>query len=103
MSLLCASLTWLRDEQDRVKRAKTTPENGATGESMWSALLDFAPNPQTDDWVLAQTLERKRRELEAEELEHAERLAKARQREAAMRKAARARVRKRLVGPFTAV
>lgn len=49
------------------------------------------------DWVLAQTLDRKRRELEAEEIEYSERLAKARQREAVMRKAARGRVRKKMV------
>lgn len=49
------------------------------------------------DWVLAQTLERKRRELEAEELDFAERLANARRREEALKKAARARARKKLV------
>ena len=49
------------------------------------------------DWVLAQTLDRKRRELEAEELEYAERLEKARRKEEALKKAARARVRKKLV------
>lgn len=49
------------------------------------------------DWVLAQTIDRKRRQLEAEEMEYAERLAKARQKEEIMRKAARGRVRKKLV------
>lgn len=53
------------------------------------------------DWVLAQTLDRKRRELEAEEIEYSERLAKARQREAVMRKAARGRVRKKMVITYT--
>ncbi|KAI0688447.1 DNA repair helicase [Cytidiella melzeri] len=80
LSLLCASLTWLRDEQDRVRRSRTTADNG---------------NPETD-WVLAQTLERKRRELEAEERDYAERLAQARRKEAAIRQAARARIRKKL-------
>ena len=55
------------------------------------------------DWVLAQTLERKRRQLEAEEMEYAERLAQARKREAIMRRAAKARVRKRMVRLFSRV
>ena len=48
-------------------------------------------------WVLEQTLERRRRELEAEDRENAERLAKARKKEAEMRKMARAHVRKKQV------
>ena len=42
-------------------------------------------------------MKRKRQLLEAEELEYAERLAKARHKEAVMRRAAKARVRKKLV------
>lgn len=42
-------------------------------------------------------MKRKRELLEAEELEYAERLAKARHKEAVMRRAAKARVRKKLV------
>ena len=49
------------------------------------------------DWVVAQTMDRKRRILEAEEAEYVERLIKARQREAAIRRAAKARVRKKMV------
>lgn len=49
------------------------------------------------DWVLAQTIDRKRRQLEAEELEYSERLARAKQKESIMRKAAKARVRKKQV------
>ena len=49
------------------------------------------------DWVLAQTVERRRRELEAEEREYIERLAKARKKEAEIRKLAKARVRKKQV------
>lgn len=49
------------------------------------------------DWVLAQTLDRKRLQLEADEIEYAEKLARARQKEIVMRKAANARVRKKLV------
>ena len=51
------------------------------------------------DWVLAQTLDRKRQQLEAEEMEYAERLAQARKREVIMRHAAKGRVRKKPVGP----
>ena len=47
--------------------------------------------------MLAQTLERQRRNLEAEEIEYAEKLTQARRKEAALRKAARARIHKRPV------
>ncbi|THH27828.1 hypothetical protein EUX98_g6366 [Antrodiella citrinella] len=47
------------------------------------------------DWVTAQTAERKRRELEADELEYVERLDKARRKEELLRKAANGRVNKR--------
>ncbi|KAI0937761.1 hypothetical protein AcW1_003835 [Taiwanofungus camphoratus] len=80
LSLLCASLTWLKGEQDRAKKGTL------------NALADGTSGP---DWVLAQTLDRRRRELEADEREHSERLAKARKKEAAMRKLANSRVRKR--------
>ena len=40
------------------------------------------------DWVLAQTIERKRKELEADEMERLERLLKARKKESSLRKAA---------------
>ncbi|KAH9949242.1 DNA repair helicase [Amylocystis lapponica] len=80
LSLLCASLTWLRDEHQRAR----------TGQL--DALADASDGP---DWVLAQTVDRRRRELEAEEREYAERLSAARKKEAAMRKLANARVRKR--------
>ncbi|KAJ3553369.1 hypothetical protein NM688_g3650 [Phlebia brevispora] len=80
LSLLCASLTWLRDEQERARRGKLLPEE----------------SNDEHDWVVAQTIERKRRQLEAEEVAYAERLAQARQKEEIMRRAARARVRKKL-------
>ncbi|GJE94647.1 DNA repair helicase [Phanerochaete sordida] len=80
LSLLCASLTWLRDEQDRARKGKISADE----------------EQEVMDWVLAQTLERKRRQLEAEEMEYAERLAEARKREAVMRRAAKGRVRKRM-------
>lgn len=46
------------------------------------------------DWVFAQTLERHRRELEANELERVDRLRKARHKEASLRKAALARTKR---------
>ncbi|KAI0644923.1 DNA repair helicase [Trametes meyenii] len=80
LSLLCASLTWLRDEQQRARNGKLSISSSS----------DEAP-----DWVLAQTIERRRRELEAEELAYASRLAAARKREAQLRKLTRGRVRKK--------
>jgi hypothetical protein len=52
------------------------------------------------DWVLAQTIDRKRQELETEEIEYAKRLARARQREEITRRAVKGRVHKRLVGQY---
>lgn len=49
------------------------------------------------DWVVEQTIERVRRELEADEEEYEMRLAQARKREEIMRRAAKGRVTKRLV------
>ncbi|CDO72617.1 hypothetical protein BN946_scf184985.g36 [Trametes cinnabarina] len=80
LSLLCASLTWLRDEQVRARKGKL------------SVREDDADAP---DWVVAQTMERRKRELEAEDLEYAERLAAARKREAQLRRVMRGHVRKR--------
>ncbi|KAI0703917.1 DNA repair helicase [Earliella scabrosa] len=84
LSLLCASLTWLKDEQDRARKGK----------------LNVSEQTDALDWVLAQTIERKKRELEAEDLEYAERLAAARKREAQLRKLARGHVRKKPVSTF---
>ncbi|KAH9856751.1 DNA repair helicase [Lenzites betulinus] len=80
LSLLCASLTWLRDEQERARKGRLGGSTASTD----------AP-----DWVVAQTIERRRRELEAEELEYASRLATARKREAQLRRMTRGHVRKR--------
>lgn len=79
LSLLCATLTWLRDEQERARKGQIS-----TGDDKAAM-----------DWVLAQTIDRKRRQLEADEMEYAERLARARKKELIMRKAAKARVRKK--------
>lgn len=52
---------------------------------------------QVKEWVIEQTRERIGRQLEADELAYQERLLAARKREAAMRRAARARVLKKPV------
>ncbi|KAJ7069950.1 helicase C-terminal domain-containing protein [Mycena amicta] len=81
LSLLCASLTWLADERNRAKKG----------------ILDSL-GTETEagrDWVLAQTRERRARELEDEERAYGERLKEARKREEAMKNMARARVNKR--------
>lgn len=57
-------------------------------------ILDLYVGPA---WVLEQTLERRRRELEAKDREDAERLAQARKKEAEMKKKSRAHVRKKQV------
>ncbi|KAJ3002330.1 hypothetical protein NUW54_g5905 [Trametes sanguinea] len=82
LSLLCASLTWLKDEQERARKGK---------------LQVPADSTEGPDWVVAQTVERRRRELEAAELEYASRLAAARKREAQLRRVMRGHVRKKQV------
>ncbi|KAJ7695957.1 helicase C-terminal domain-containing protein [Mycena rosella] len=81
LSLLCASLTWLADEKNRAKKGTLNALGTETAAGM--------------DWVLAQTRERRAREMEAEEREYEQRLAQARKKEEAMRKMARSRVHKR--------
>jgi chromosome transmission fidelity protein 1 len=62
-----------------------------------SPLIDASFVVQVKDWVIEQTLERARRDLEADELEYEERLAQARKREEAIRRAAKAKVTKKIV------
>ncbi|KAI0764365.1 DNA repair helicase [Trametes elegans] len=81
LSLLCASLTWLKDEQERARNGRLTMK---------------ASDTDAPDWVMAQTIERRRRELEAEDQEYASRLAAARKREAQLRRVTRGHVRKKL-------
>lgn len=52
------------------------------------------------DWVIQQTLERARRELEADEREYEEQLATARKRENVLRKKAKAKATKKPVWSF---
>jgi chromosome transmission fidelity protein 1 len=70
------------------------------GKPHWSGvapLNDASLVIQVKDWVIEQTLERARRDLEADELEYEERLAQARKREEAIRRAAKAKVTKKIV------
>ncbi|KAH7904949.1 DNA repair helicase [Hygrophoropsis aurantiaca] len=79
LSLLCSSLTWLLDERERARKGKLIQQSPTTG----------------PDWVVAQAVERRRRELDAEDQEYEEKLAKARKTEAQLRKLARTRVTKK--------
>lgn len=80
LSLLCSSLSWLVDEKDRARK----------GQLLQQSLSSAAPS-----WVAAQTLDIRKRELDAEVEEYEERLAKARKTEAHFRILARARVTKK--------
>ncbi|TFK70379.1 DNA repair helicase [Pluteus cervinus] len=81
LTLLCSSLTWLRDEKNRAKIGKL---NKATTD-----------DGNTKRWVIEQTRERLMRELEVEEEVMEERLRQARKREAALRKVTKGRVTKK--------
>ncbi|KAG6837605.1 hypothetical protein H0H93_006126 [Arthromyces matolae] len=82
LSLLCASLTWLKDEKDRASKGKLR------------ALV--ADGDDAKDWVVEQTRARVQRELEADEREYEARLLKAKKREDLLKKMSRARVVKKM-------
>ncbi|KIM43305.1 hypothetical protein M413DRAFT_18375 [Hebeloma cylindrosporum] len=90
LSLLCSSLTWLSDQKERSRKGKMKEIAGGNDD-----LAADAP-ALAKDWVIEQTLQRVRRDLEASEQEYEERLVKARRREEALRRAATGRVTKRL-------
>ncbi|EGO23609.1 hypothetical protein SERLADRAFT_349743 [Serpula lacrymans var. lacrymans S7.9] len=75
LSLLCSSLSWLADEKERVRKGQ---------------LLSQARSDEPD-WVAAHTMEKRQRELEAQNQEYEQRLATARKKEAALKKKARAK------------
>ncbi|KAF5362893.1 hypothetical protein D9758_007152 [Tetrapyrgos nigripes] len=83
LSLLCASLTWLNDEKNRARKGRLDRMAGN----------EVSNEPQ---WVIDQTRERHKRELEAEEEERRERLQKARRRERELRKRAKFNKKPRL-------
>ncbi|EAU85951.2 CHL1 helicase [Coprinopsis cinerea okayama7 len=84
LTLLCSSLTWLLDEKDRARKGKLKEVAGVDGEE------------EVKDWVIEQTLARVRREMEADEREYEEKLARARKREEQLRRMAKARVTKKM-------
>ncbi|KAF9778687.1 helicase C-terminal domain-containing protein [Thelephora terrestris] len=79
-SLLSATISWLLDDHERAKKGRLT---------------DCLATDDPNDWVALQTLDRRRRELDAEEAEYRERLFRARRREEAMKRIASGRVVKR--------
>lgn len=101
LSLLCASLTWLADDKERIRKGQILVDSSAGGSwgglssaiFLFNRVLNLEP-----DWVTSQTMERRQRELEAEELDYEARLNAARKKEAAMRQMAKARVIKKPVG-----
>ncbi|KAG2065699.1 DNA repair helicase [Suillus decipiens] len=76
LSLLCSSLSWLVDEKGRARK----------GQLLQQSLSSTVPS-----WVVAQALDIRKRELEEEDKEYEERLAKARKTDAHFRMLARAR------------
>ncbi|KZW01490.1 DNA repair helicase, partial [Exidia glandulosa HHB12029] len=83
LSLVCSALQWLEDDRERAKRGQL------------DALKSSVQDDNEPAWVIEQTVERMRRELEVQEQELEERLEKARQKELAKRAMERARVTKR--------
>ncbi|EIN12348.1 DNA repair helicase [Punctularia strigosozonata HHB-11173 SS5] len=81
--LLCATLSWLLDDRDRARQGQL--------ESLKIC------NSQDPDWIVEQTIERRRKELEADDEAYEARLAELRQNEAARTSALNSlRARKRL-------
>ncbi|KAF9219229.1 DNA repair helicase [Gyrodon lividus] len=80
LSLLCSSLSWLIDERERARKGQISQQASGSNEPTW---------------VTAQAAQIHQRELEAQDHEYEERLAKARKTEAHLRAFARARVTKR--------
>ncbi|KAL4080644.1 DNA repair helicase [Scleroderma citrinum] len=80
LSLLCASLTWLADEQQRARKGKISQQE-ASG--------------RKPTWVASQAMQMRQRDLEAQDREYEERLMRARKAEEKLRAMARARATKR--------
>ncbi|KAG9035892.1 ATP-dependent DNA helicase chl1 [Tulasnella sp. JGI-2019a] len=86
LSLLCGTLTWLLDEEDRARKGQLkTIEETLKGES----------NDDDPPWVLKQSLDFQRRELEVVSQALEERLQLARKKEEQIRRKEQGRVRKR--------
>ncbi|KAI9465416.1 DNA repair helicase [Lactarius psammicola] len=72
LSLLSATLSWLDDDKYRARKGQLDALTGGDG--------------RCPEWVISQTRDRLRRELEADEQEYEQRLAAARKREEAQRR-----------------
>jgi len=97
-SLLSATISWLLDDRERTEKGHLN--NLATDDRtcpLYPALERHHNCGVANDWVAAQALNRRRRELEADEAEYRERLLRARRREEAMKRIASGRVVKRQV------
>ncbi|KAG9022463.1 ATP-dependent DNA helicase chl1, partial [Tulasnella sp. UAMH 9824] len=84
LSLLCGAMTWLKDEQGRSKKGQLA--------ALEESLKGDGNEPA---WVLKQSLELHRRELEAAEEALQERLEAARRKEEALRRKEKGHVRKK--------
>ncbi|KAG9003121.1 ATP-dependent DNA helicase chl1 [Tulasnella sp. 427] len=84
LSLLCGAITWLKDEQTRSKKGQLA--------ALEESLRGDGNEPA---WVLKQSLELHRRELEAAEEALQERLEAARRKEEALRRKEKGHVRKK--------
>ncbi|KZS97147.1 DNA repair helicase [Sistotremastrum niveocremeum HHB9708] len=83
LSLLVGALSWLSDENERAKKGKLIEIEGSIAKG------------KDPDWVLEQTLQRMKRELEDAEREFQERLEKAKKREEQIRRMETTRAAKR--------
>ncbi|KAG8214759.1 ATP-dependent DNA helicase [Butyriboletus roseoflavus] len=80
LSLLCSSLSWLTDERERARKGQISQQ---------------ATQSAGPAWVSAQAAQIRQKELEAQDRDYEERLAKARKAEARLRALTNARVTKR--------
>jgi chromosome transmission fidelity protein 1 len=81
LSLLCSALTWLLDDKERARKGELAISSSSSSEP---------------DWVIAQSIERRRRVLIEADEAYEENLRKARHKEAVLRRMV-AKARKRLV------
>lgn len=95
------------DDRERARKGKMKEvlgEDASSPNGKWNFIFGrkflMSAGRSAKDWVIQQTLDRVRRELEADEQEYEARLAQARKREEVMRRAAKGRVTKRLVCYF---
>lgn len=87
------------DDRERARKGKMVALAEGSGKCLFIGCFEdsWLIHGTEIDWVVQQTQERHRRELEAEEMEYEQRLAAARKKEAEMKRMANARVHKRPV------